>query len=556
LSETVVTQGFDQRPANGAPQRETPDFAALSKLFPKWDATDLEVLWDRNDELRAAAEFKYFLSFANANDLDPMRDEVVAAVRWNSVKRRRELTPLVTIGVFRKRRGEYCDGIDPFEFEEDPKGKWPLSASGKIYRKESKNPFCAKVWFSEYAPQDENGYVVPLWAAKGHMMLSKVLEAQLTRIGFYDKIGDMLIDEETQQRDAAAPKPAADEYVVGEKEPANAKVESKPDTTGSKPAATETAESKPAVNGAADPERTPGQRAGDKFWDGKDPKPEAPTPAAPTVSPKLKSKAVQHKEAAEATAPTPEVGQAKPSEAALDFDFMIAEISRKIGGPVKDAHMLIRRYLGAYLNIPAGTPTPKERTVLNPPIHELHKACNFSDSCVEDLRSDPEGLGIRLSGRIDPLEEEFGILNWPANVRLLARKVLALQGQAPNAFREWIHMPIAGQPENGTGLEIAAIEPAGLEIFFPLFLLVKGRAFEILDWAIANGQNVTHALQQIIAAAGTPVDQWNAKVAAAVIDTLKNSKAADLEPKKQAAAAAPPADEVDKWASAGLPFED
>src|SRR5262249_32264440 len=135
-------------------------------------------------------------------------------------------------------------------YEQDGKSKFPVSASGAIWRKGSAKPFNATVWFEEYAPRGDDGLVVSLWANKAHMFISKVLEAHLTRLAFYDKIGDLLIDEETQRgaQVAAEETPAGDPYAVGEK-PAQ-EAETKPAEAETKPAEQET---KPQINGTPAP---------------------------------------------------------------------------------------------------------------------------------------------------------------------------------------------------------------------------------------------------------------------------------------------------------------
>src|SRR6185369_11924868 len=112
---TATRNEFDQRPESQQKQpREVPDFPALAKQFAT-SAADLEILWERHDQIQSVADFKFFLLYCRKNELDPV-GEAIPLYRWNPIKRREVLTPIVSIGVMRKRRATACDGLDQFKF--------------------------------------------------------------------------------------------------------------------------------------------------------------------------------------------------------------------------------------------------------------------------------------------------------------------------------------------------------------------------------------------------------------------------------------------------------
>ena len=186
---------YDQRPA---PVREKPEYAKLVEQFTDYTPEDLEIIWERNDELLTVGDFRFFLYYCKQHKVDPVVGECVASYRWNSIKGKKVLTPIVTVGVLRKRRAPECDGLDQFTFAYE--GKVLVSASGSIYRKNCAKPFSTTVFYKEYASTTRTGTITTMWREKSHMMLGKCLEAQLTRLGFYDVCGELLIDEETQSR--------------------------------------------------------------------------------------------------------------------------------------------------------------------------------------------------------------------------------------------------------------------------------------------------------------------------------------------------------------------
>lgn len=506
---TTQQEGFDQT-AEQKPGRQAPDFTALSQALKTWAPSELEILWQRFDEIKTSADFQYFFYYCKQNALDPAAGEVVPAYRWNVIKRREVLTPIVTIGLLRKRRAPECDGIDQFVYQHD--GKALVSASGTIHRKGCAHPFSATVFFDEYAVTDNRGGINYMWT-KSHMMLSKVLEAQLTRMGFFDLCGEFLIDEETQrsgdepadQTKTAAP---ADEFAVGEKKVADPKPETERKVNGDEP------EMKPSEESVAKIESTP----------------QAETKAT-----------------AEAAKPDPTPApQASTAEMAT-FDEMIALVRQKIGGATKSADPLIARYFAEYLDIQVvgGKRTiPKDRGKLMEPLTKLFASI---DNNVGTLKADPEALGRELSGRKKSLlDAKFAELEWGPSLQGLARQVIALNAASEDNFLDWISAPIAGDSERGTAVNIVNMHPEALQIFFPIYLLARGRTFEVIDWAIAHGQDILKTFQDMVTAAGIPLQKWDAKLAIKIIEAV--AKVSQQEAK------APPTD--DDWASGGLPFEE
>jgi hypothetical protein len=501
---TQQREGYDQT-AEQKPGREAPDFALLAQTMKHWDAAELEILWERYDEIKDAADFRYFLYYCKQNNLDPAAGEVVPAYRWNTIKRREVLTPIVTIGLLRRRRAAECDGIDQFVFQHD--GKVLISASGTIHRKACAHPFSATVFYDEYCAVDNRGNINAMWAGKAHMMTSKVLEAQLTRMAFFDLCGEFLIDEETQRggddpADQTKTEPA-DEFVVGEKKPAETGnvVEMK---------APEVAATPTEQNVAPETKPEP---------------PKAESQPAPPIPPTLP------------------LGAVKPEPT---FEDMIATARAKLGGTSKAADTLIARYFAEYLDIrPVGgkRTIPKDRSKLMPP---LIKLIEVIEQRFGDLRADPELLGCELSGRKKSLlDEEFAILKWGPSLCELARAVMFLNGQAERDFAAWLSMPIAGDAQRGTGIAIAGMEPEALQIFLPLYLLVRGKAFQVVDWAIAHNEGILKTLQDMVTASGLPIQKWDIPFAEKVIQAIIQVSQAPASP-------APDED----WANAGLPFEE
>lgn len=601
---------FDQRPeAQQKPPREKPDFAVLAQQFPNWGADNLEIMWDRYDEIQTVSDFRYFLFYCRQNELDPTAGEVAPLYRWNPMKRRDVLTPIVTIGALRKRRAKECDGLDEFKFTHD--GQLLVSASGTIYRKGCAKPFSASVWYDEYAPRI-NGQLSTIWVGKAHMLLSKCLEAQLTRLGFFDLCGEFLVEEETAKQDhpqTVEAQPKTEEFQVGEKKPAGNEVETKqadaavtatqqtaaPETktsTETKAAVTETTapitETKqaPPVTQQASGETPTAQRVftikmvvvedgkqtlqdtseqpqnsiqtadlratalakqfGTPFvvkdWKGDTvlicnppsgkPAPVTPLPAA----------------AASVATPAPTTMAQPASAAPVDqFDQLITAVTTAVGGVAKDAHQLIARYFRSFLEVKT---IPKDRTKLMPALTAL--ATGIDAARVTELKVDPEALGVALAGRPprDILEEEFTRLGWSDTVRAMALQAKHINNHDAATFINWIGLPIAEG-----GISVAKLEAPALEIFLPLYLLVKGDAFQVIDWAIAHKRGVTHTLVEMVKAAGIPIAQWDTKFAEGVLAAIATASG-EAEAQPQAAAAAPAnAPPADEWLTGGLPFD-
>jgi hypothetical protein len=187
------------------------------------------------------------------------------------------------------------------------------------------------------------------------------------------------------------------------------------------------------------------------------------------------------------------------------FEELIAKVSKAIGGTDKKLiNSLIGRYFRAYLAIPDTEPLTKDRTLLLPSLAAL---AGVIKARVGELRTNPAALGNALAGRAPKslLDREFDLLSWPLNVRGLARKVMAAAGHTEEQFVAWLQSPVAGDQAKGTGLAIASLEPEALAIFFPLYLLVKGKSFIIIDWAIENKESVTGSLRTMVEIAKVPV---------------------------------------------------
>jgi len=529
VAQTQQQQGIGERQEAPPIQRPTPDYAAIAKQFSQWDEDDLQIIWQRNDELRTVEDFRFFLYYAQQHKVDPAVGEVVASYRWNSIKKRQVLTPIVTVGVLRKRRAEQCDGIDQFTFAYD--GKKLESCSGTIYRKGCARPFSTTVFFDEYAATTSSGTLTSMWAGKGHMMLSKCCEAMLSRIAFYDLCGELLIDEEVQQREQPLEGAAA------------AGVTEEPLAVGEKPEPPETTAAPKANGAAAVPVEPP------------PPPPAAAAPPPPAAQPPKKEPAKKEKPApappppaaaAPAAAPAPAPAAAPAPAPKLNFDEMITVVSDKLGGgDPKANHRIIGKFFCGYLSTDT---VPKDREKLTPPLEALVAVI---DKKADELRRDPEALGKKMNPQAakSKLDKEFDLLNWPAPVRDLARRVMNHAGQDEETFIGWIQLAVAGDAANGTGASIASLEPEALQILFPLYLLVKGRAFEPVDWAIAHRKGITATLLDMEQSSNKPIAKWDQIFAIRILDAIKAMTAEAESPK-------PPAeDSFDEWLSGGLPFE-
>jgi hypothetical protein len=137
------------------------------------------------------------------------------------------------------------------------------------------------------------------------------------------------------------------------------------------------------------------------------------------------------------------------------------------------------------------------------------------------------------------VDKAFADLKWPAPVRELARKVMKLLATSEQDFTEWLSMPMLG--EGNASVAISSLEPPALEIVFPLFLLVKEKAFLPVQWAIANKRSVTETLTEMIDSAGKPANEWDGPFAEKIFAAID---------KVSKPTTAPPEDILD----GGLPF--
>lgn len=311
------------------------------------------------------------------------------------------------------------------------------------------------------------------------------------RVAAPDVMGGIFLPEEIQENNGAGPKTApkqaappeapssTEEFVVGEKpsEPPLA-----PEAAAPEPTPEPVTVAAPAI----------------------DPTPEPPevVPVQPVQVPKLE--------------PTPPA----PAPAEPSFDNLIDQVVKRLSMKVDPAKRLIARYFGAYLDVRY---LPTDRAKLMPALKTLAAVI---DARVDDLRVEPEKLGRILSGRgKTPLEEEMDALNWTAPVQALAKQVMEANAFTPAAFTSWIHFPMDTNMPNGSGYSIANMPSAALEIFFPLFLLAKNRAYEVIDYALVNNRDVTQTFNEMITAAGRPIAKFDHKFAIAVLDAIKKATA-------------------------------
>jgi hypothetical protein len=563
------TNEFDQR---SEPTRETIDFEILSQQIKAWPSHELQMLWETYDEIATGSDFAQYLHYAKRQGLDPLSGEVVPSYRWNAIKRREVMTPLVTIGVLRKRRAEACDGLSQFVFtyaEGDRDKRVPVSASGMIFRKGCAQPFHATVWYDEYAPRDSQGAPVPMWYNKAHMLLSKVLEAQLTRLAFFD-LCDFLIDEETQRGEilapaATAPAEAAPEaFNVGEKAapvaaevvtpvapqpppepprfgvgPKDPTVAGLMETSPYEDIARQRAQWLANEHGVEFNVTSLSSGAVVEFFRPMTAKP-GPEPLALTLRPEPVDPPIKTpipNAVTISTAPTPTPAEPAPAAPSLvtpdprdganadaEFGNLLSVMRARIGGETTPADHLIRRYFQAFLGVEK---LSKDR---NTTIVPLRKLVDAGEGAVAKFKADPEALGKSLSGDPDRLlTKEFDALKWPETVRAMARRVMNARKPAmtPKEFINWIRAPILG--ETSRMVSISCLEPAALEVVFPLYLLVNSRAFEPVDWAIANRANLVETLNTIIGAAPKPLAEWDATFATHVLDTTKQLLAEQAE---------------------------
>ena len=374
---------YDQRRERPKPEREKPDFAALAQQFPQWTAEDLEIIWDRNDEILLISDFRFFLYYCKQYQVDPVVGEVVASYRWNSIKRKQVLIPIVTIGVLRKRRAPECDGLDQFVFNYN--GNVLVSASGSIYRKGCTKPFSATAFYKEYAGTDRQGNITSMWRDKSHIMLSKCLEAQLTRLGFFDVVGELLIDEETQARDHEA--------VAAEPEP-QLKV-------GVKPAPEQPKEPEPPRSEAAKVEQGDSGEA-----------PQSPTSPAP---------------------PTPEPPKPTPPP---DLKARTDAVKAKLGGDGRISKGVINDFFRGCF---AADALPKKPELYAVPIQKL-EAQTATPAGIQALLEDPRGCGARSMGHTpNPVEEFAQKHGWTAGTMALIRTIAKQRDMQPDDMLAWFN---------------------------------------------------------------------------------------------------------------------
>lgn len=248
-----------------------------------------------------------------------------------------------------------------------------------------------------------------------------------------------------------------------------------------------------------------------------------------------------------------EVSRHRPAEPAADkpaaqqqpsFDDLLQKVVAAIGGKGREAKKTAARFLAGYFGVTVKALPAKDKMV-----EALQVLLPVLDDRVEALRTKPEDLGEELAGRKqpDPLDAEFDRLGWPDHIRMLAGKARDFRKQTPEQFITWINHPMIDD------VSIASMDVEALEVFWPLFLLVKGRAWEPIDLAVARGWPVTKTMQDLVTAAGQPVEQWTAEFAAKALDMMRKV-ATEEQPTAPEPEAAPPAD--DEWATAGLPFGD
>lgn len=286
-------------------------------------------------------------------------------------------------------------------------------------------------------------------------------------------------------------------------------------------------------------------------------KPEAPTAPEATSEEAVEAEA----EAAEPqTEPEPKLAPRKPeppAEPAAEkptaqqqpsFDDLLQKVVAAIGGKDREAKKTAAHFMAGYFGVTIKALPAKDKMV-----EALQVLLPVLNDRVEALRTKPKDLGEELAGRKqpDPLDAEFDRLGWPEHIRMLAGKARDFRQQTPEQFITWINHPMIDD------VSIASMDVEALEVFWPLFLLVKGRAWEPIDLAVARGWPVTKTMQDLVAAAGQPVEQWTAEFAAKALDMMRKVATEEqptAPPPPPMATEPEPLD--DEWATAGLPFGD
>jgi hypothetical protein len=215
-----------------------------------------------------------------------------------------------------------------------------------------------------------------------------------------------------------------------------------------------------------------------------------------------------------------ELGRISPAqpEPGNDFDSLLAVVAGKIGGEQKAAYRLITGFFSGFLGVGLKQ-LPKDKAKLLP---ALQKLADVIDQRADDLKVDAAALGAELSGRAkSALDQEFDRLNWGPELRAMARQVMQQLGQAEDNFILWMNHPMAGDAEHGTGVSLASMDADALAVFLPLLIKVKGRAWEVPDWCIANNLPLTTVLQRMVQVAEKPVEEWDEKFCGEVLDGMK-----------------------------------
>jgi hypothetical protein len=360
---------YDQRR-----ERPKPDFAALAQQFTQFTKEDLEIIWERNDEIQKVSDFRFFLLYCKQHQLNPVAGEVVGCMRYDSIKGKQVMTPIVKIGVLRRSRALECDGMDEAKFTYD--GAALVSAAGSIYRKGSARPFSTTVYYKEYAPVNADGRIAQHWREKPHIMLGACLEAQLTRIAFFDLCGDFLTDEETQARDHEA--------ATAEPEP-QLKV-------GVKPA----------------PEPTPEQPKT------QDPEAPPPAPAPPQPAP-----------------PQPAPPQPAPPP---DLKARSAAVRAKLGGDNPNSKGVINDFFRGCF---ATDSLPKKTELYAVPIQKLEEQ-TATPAGIDALLKDPRGCGARSMGhKANPMDEFGKKHGWTAGTMQLVAQIAKQRDMQPDDMLTW-----------------------------------------------------------------------------------------------------------------------
>jgi hypothetical protein len=412
--------------------RETPDFAALAQLFPTWTADDLEIIWSRNEEITKVSDLKYFLKYCREYAFNPIVGEVIATMRYDSIRRRMVLIAIVKIGVLRKRRALECDGLDEAKFTYE--GSSLVSASGAIYRKGCSKPFSTTVYFSEYAPKNDAGSVVQHWREKPHIMLGACLEAQLTRIAFFDLCGDFLTDEETQ---ASARTPSTTDDATPEDDLRVAALAGK---IGMKPVAQPRSE---AVQ-----ERQPLGKVTAE--------PEPPAPPEPPIE-----------------------APAKPQASVRD---RMAAVKEAFGAPGQEAKRILNEYCRGFFN---SETLPNKEKVYLPLLDKIET--EVSDAArLKALVDSPRKAGAIAAGRGPGPVEGYGREHsWDLESMRLLREIALARGMSEEDAVSWMEH-----------IGIGALGTNDVRAFLNVAMLTRN-AYILLELSKARGKSVSELAESM-----------------------------------------------------------